>query len=567
MRFRIFGGLAIVVAMLAVVAAPALAVVAETGAGPVGYLPLSGTAAPHGGAALKATVPSGEPPLLYHGGPVMHSHAAYAIFWAASGHTFPSGYKEAIVEYLKDVAADSGKPSNVYSVSAQYADKTGHAAYSDSFGGSMEDTTAYPTGGCKPYEGFTGVEYTACITDEELESEVLSDVAAKGWPKGLGSAYYVVLPPKVGSCFEGNEGCFDETFCAYHSYTLTSPKAIYANISYSPGDPFGCGVGEYPNGFGTKGNVDDTLSSLSHEANESITDPTFEGYYDEAGFENGDECRNTADDYGLPLGGSEEEETLFNQEIGIGHYYIQQEWSNDINDCAQRVKPPTAGISNPGTVTVGQSASFSAGASIKGDGGISSYEWDFGDGGSGTGPSPSHTFATPGTFTVELTVEDDGGFASSIEREVTVTMPHPSPTVAEVAPSKGTAAGGTVVTIKGTNLADALEVKFGSTAASFEVQSATEVNAISPAHAAGVVDITVRTEGGTSATGPGDRFTFEALSSSPSPSSSTPASNPVAPAPKKNLACRRGFRKKKVKGKVRCVKVQRHHRRKHGRGH
>jgi hypothetical protein len=148
MRVKLLGSLGVVVAMLLVGAAPASALVAETGAGRVGYLPLNGAEAPaQATTPQKATVPSGEPPLLYFGGPVMHSHAAYAIFWAPSGYSFPSGYKEAIVEYMKNVAADSGQPTNVYSVSAQYTDKTGHAAYSDSFGGSVDDADAYPTSG------------------------------------------------------------------------------------------------------------------------------------------------------------------------------------------------------------------------------------------------------------------------------------------------------------------------------------------------------------------------------------------------------------------------------------
>jgi hypothetical protein len=424
MRSKTLGATLAALAALAVGAAPAGAVVANTPNGRVGYLPLNGS--PASAAAPKGfTEPTGEPPLVYHGGPVMHSQEAYAIFWAPSGFTFPSGYTAAIEEYLENVASDSGKPSNVYSVSAQYDEGgTGNASYSDTFGESVTDTNAYPTSGtCAPYSG--AESFTACITDAKLEDEVESVVNAEGWPDGLEAEYYVVLPPHVGSCFEtaGNV-CFDKQFCAYHSFSEPA-EDIYANISYSPGDVIGCGVGEYPNGFGTKGNVDDTLSSLSHEANESITDPTLEAWFDEAEepFENGDECRNSSDDFGPPLGGGSG--TLFNQEIGGAHYYLQQEWSNDINDCAQRVTPAKPKIAEPDPVYKGESASFDGSGSVPGAGGIESYEWNFGDTGTATGPTPSHTYASTGPFTITLTVEDDGGFVYATAREVTVTEPPP----------------------------------------------------------------------------------------------------------------------------------------------
>ncbi len=169
-------------------------------------------------------------------------------FPSGGTYSLPSGYQTAIESYLQNVAADSGKPSNVYSVSAQYADGTGRASYSDSYGGSMTDTTAFPSGvgTCAPYTGFHGESYSACITDAKLEAEVEADVSAKGWPTGLGAEYYVVLPPHAGSCFDlAGKECFDKVFCAYHSYTGGALE-IYANISYSPADVSGCGVGGVP---------------------------------------------------------------------------------------------------------------------------------------------------------------------------------------------------------------------------------------------------------------------------------------------------------------------------------
>ena len=111
----------------------------------------------------------------------------------------------------------------------------------------------------------------------------------------------------------------------------------------------------------------------------------------------------------------------------------------------------------------------------------------------------------------------------------TFETPASPPTVSSVSPNHGTTLGGTVVTITGTNLTGAEEVKFGATAvvcagtvATCKVESSTEVKATTPAHAAEEVDVTVKTPGGTSATGPNDKYTFETPASPPTVSSVSP---------------------------------------------
>jgi len=88
----------------------------------------------------------------------------------------------------------------------------------------------------------------------------------------------------------------------------------------------------------------------------------------------------------------------------------------------------------------------------------------------------------------------------------------PAPMVTSITPNSGPKAGGTVVTLNGTDFAGAISVKFGATNATFSVMSATAISAtVPPATNAGVVDVTVTTPGGTSSTSSADRFTYLGL--------------------------------------------------------
>jgi PKD repeat protein len=64
---------------------------------------------------------------------------------------------------------------------------------------------------------------------------------------------------------------------------------------------------------------------------------------------------------------------------------------------------------------------FDGSGSIDPDGTITSYTWNFGDNSTGQGISVSHSYAAAGTYTVTLTVIDDGGLSGAVSRNVSVT--------------------------------------------------------------------------------------------------------------------------------------------------
>lgn len=72
--------------------------------------------------------------------------------------------------------------------------------------------------------------------------------------------------------------------------------------------------------------------------------------------------------------------------------------------CEKDVTPPVALFSYSGDTIVPSAIDF-----INESTGASSYLWDFGDGITSTEENPSHIYTEVGTFTVKLTVNNDGG--------------------------------------------------------------------------------------------------------------------------------------------------------------
>ncbi len=278
--------------------------------------------------------------MTWHGGPVMHSSDVYSIYWAPTGYSYQAGYGDSIDAYFRDVAADSGKPSNVYGVDPQYGDGAGPARYAAAFTRSLTDTNAFPADGC------TDAPYASvCLTDAQIQAELQSFVSANALPTGMSTAYFVFFPIGVGSCFDGTSAeCAYKQFCAYHGWIGSGGAStiLYANMPYAdqPSAPGKCDNEPAPNGT----DADATINVTSHEHNEMITDPLGNAWYDEGGYEVADKC---AWIFGPQLGktgfGS------FNQAIATGKYELQEEWSNVLSTCVQNavIAPPAISSMSP----------------------------------------------------------------------------------------------------------------------------------------------------------------------------------------------------------------------------
>jgi large repetitive protein len=132
---------------------------------------------------------------------------------------------------------------------------------------------------------------------------------------------------------------------------------------------------------------------------------------------------------------------------------------------------------------------------------------------------------------VDITVTTASGTsATSSADQFTYTPPGPpAPTVTSISPTSGPPAGGTTVTITGTNFTYIQSVKFGSVAVSgWSSTGSTQIQTTSPAQTAGMVDVTVTTLDGTSATSAADKFTYATPPPVPTVTSISPTGGPAA---------------------------------------
>ena len=171
------------------------------------------------------------------------------------------------------------------------------------------------------------------------------------------------------------------------------------------------------------------------------------------------------------------------------------------------------GTSSPGTPAGTTKQTFTIGVPIKAGQTIAVKNSDPADK-IGFGPSA-------GGFSFYNPALADGGSGTATDGAAGITMSYgaeiqPLPTVSAISPPGGSTAGGTSVTITGTDLTGAKSVTFGGTpATALTANSETSVTATAPAHGAGAVPVVVTTLAGsaTAAT----QFTYTAPPTPPAP--------------------------------------------------
>lgn len=261
--------------------------------------------------AARSVLGSGN--LLWGHGPVQHKPVSYLIFWGVGWQTAAGGAPTApakIVEkYFNNLAGTAFER-----ILTQYYDSAARISNVHSLAGVAFDPATPPTD-------------TTCgartIQDSSIQQEAVTMAKKLGWPLSSPNATFYVYTPSGYSVNDGAGDCSKDTFCAYHTWSTSTPGFAYALMAY----PFdaGCRVRRAPNG-----NLDgDSLASMtSHEQFEAITDPQAgNGWIDASNFEIGDKCF-----WAFP-----------NRYTRLRHgatFELQAEFSNASRSCVNTYTPP-----------------------------------------------------------------------------------------------------------------------------------------------------------------------------------------------------------------------------------
>ena len=89
-------------------------------------------------------------------------------------------------------------------------------------------------------------------------------------------------------------------------------------------------------------------------------------------------------------------------------------------------EPPEAYPGGPYSAQTHAAIQFNGTGSYDPDGWITDYSWNFGDGQTASGPTPVHSYSSPGTFTVTLTVRDNGNLTNTSSTTATITSQGPA---------------------------------------------------------------------------------------------------------------------------------------------
>jgi hypothetical protein len=384
---------------------------------------------------------------------VLHSNRTHLIFWAPPTLPFDAGYVQLVETYQQNVALDSHMTTNVFGITGEYGDNSGPAAYDSTYAGAIIDTDPLPVNGCAlapPPPLNTGpilpngAGWPVCLNDTQIQAEVEHVVTANNLPRTSTDIYFVITPDGFGTCTpdkagsdRGPDSCSVsgsglsqsnpyDSFCGYHS--ATGSGVLYGVVPYNAVPNHCQSNNPRPNG----NTADPSISTLSHEHSEVITDPLGDAWIDLSGNEVGDLC---AQDFGPALGGSVAAGTAWDNVIHGGHYYIQEEWSDvdgstEATACRPHAAPDQISAKIPHTVQGDRKIKFSTTASHP-HGTITRYIWNFGDETAGRHSRTTHIYRKTGTFVVIAIGVDSAAnwaIASGLVRVV-----QPSPPVAKIA--------------------------------------------------------------------------------------------------------------------------------------
>ncbi|HWZ45183.1 MAG TPA: hypothetical protein VNW97_17030 [Candidatus Saccharimonadales bacterium] len=259
----------------------------------------------------------------YNGGPVMKGNPVpvYVIWygnWNGTGSN-TAATRTAIEHFFATIGN-----SAIEKVNSTYGDTTGNVSGNVSFGGS------------------TIVSSTTNLTDTSLRSTVGNAISSRALPNDPNGVYFVLTSSNINET-----SGFCTQYCGFHTHaTLSGSDIKYSFVGNVDRCPSGCEIQTTgPNSAATgQGGIDGMANVISHELEETISDPDLNAWFDSNGQENGDKCNfnfgatSTCNSNGLCTAAGTSAKAKFNQTFGNHDYMLQQNWRNSGGGaCAQHL--------------------------------------------------------------------------------------------------------------------------------------------------------------------------------------------------------------------------------------
>ncbi|HEY2773810.1 MAG TPA: hypothetical protein VGK20_07135 [Candidatus Binatia bacterium] len=248
--------------------------------------PHGGPGSPGGGGATNG--------ISYHSGPVMlgTNHVYYIWYGNWSGNSATT--------ILTDLAKNLTSP--YFNINTTYYNASvTHVSNSVTYGTSTTDAYSHGTS----------------LTDSAIQAVVSSAITSGRLPADVHGVYFVLTSADVTA-----SSGFCTQYCGWHTHaTIASTDIKYAFIGNPDRCPNACEAQTTsPNG---NAGADGMASIISHELEESVTDPDLNAWYDQRGQENADKCVWTfGSTYGATGGGQA------NMKLGTRDFLIQRNWVN-----------------------------------------------------------------------------------------------------------------------------------------------------------------------------------------------------------------------------------------------
>jgi len=266
----------------------------------------------HNQEAAPETMPAARPTgnavvtgngINYHGGPVLQGNPVPVyIIWYGNWNGTGSNTQATVT--LIDTFLNNLGNTGYERINTTYGDNTGNVSGNLTLAGQVFDT------------GSQGTR----LRNNRISAAISAQLTSGALPTDPNAVYLFLTSSNV------SEQGFCSSFCGFHTHqTLNGADIKWAFIGNSDRCPNGCEIqATGPNSTpGSGGGADGMINVITHESEETTTDPDLNAWFDANGQENADKCNFRFGPTQTAANGA-----LFNQTFGGHNWMMQMQWEN-----------------------------------------------------------------------------------------------------------------------------------------------------------------------------------------------------------------------------------------------